>query len=85
MLVHRVFSFIAAREADSRGNLTLFAGRTNTHTHLSATLGHLVRGVNQLRSEVANRYEIEAIELSKKESQARKVTQALPPPREVGA
>jgi len=40
--------------------------------------------VNQLKGEVANRYEIEAIELSKKESQARKVTKAPPPPREVG-
>lgn len=84
VLVHRVFSFIAAREGDSGGNLKLFAGRTNTHTHLSAALGHLVRGVNQLKGEVANRYEIEAIELSKKESQARKVTKAPPPPREVG-
>lgn len=84
VLVHRVFSFIAAREGDSGGNLKLFAGRTNTHTHLSAALGHLVRGVNQLKGEVANRYEIEAIELSKKESQARNVTKAPPPPREVG-
>jgi hypothetical protein len=84
VLVHRVFSFIATREGDSGGNLKLFAGRTDTHAHLSAALGHLVRGVNQLKSEVANRYEIEAIELSKKESQARKVTQAPRPPREVG-
>jgi hypothetical protein len=84
VLVHRVFSFIATREGDSGENLKLFAGRTNTHTHLSAALGHLVRGVNQLKGEIANRYEIEATELSKKESQARKVTQAPPPPREVG-
>jgi hypothetical protein len=84
VLVHRVFSFIAVREGDSRWNLELVARRCRINgTDLTPALHHLVHRMNQLKSEVANRYEIEAMELSKKEARVRKVTQALSPPIEV--
>jgi hypothetical protein len=85
VLVQRIFNFIAAREGDSRGNLETLARRRGIGgTHLTPALHHLVHSMSHFKSEVTTRYEIEAIELSKTESRARMVTQAPPPPREVG-
>lgn len=84
VLVHRVFNFIAAREGDSRGNLERLARRCGIGTNLTPALHHLVLSMSKLKSQMATRYEIEAIELYKKESQARQVPRAPRPPREVG-
>lgn len=85
VLVHRVFSFIAVREGDSRWNLELLAGRCGIGgTHLTPALHHLVHSMNQLKNELVNRYEIEAIESSKKQSRTHTVPRAPKPPSEVG-
>jgi hypothetical protein len=85
LLVHRVFGFIAVREGNCRGNLERFARRCGIGgTHLTPALDHLVRNTNKLKREVSTRYEIEAIELSKKESRTRQVPRAPAPPSEVG-
>jgi hypothetical protein len=83
VLVPHVFTIMAARKGAIHGDLELLARRVGIGTELTPALHHLVHEANRLQSDVATHYEIEAIELFKKESQARKVTQALPPPHEV--
>lgn len=81
MVVPHVFTVIAARKGAIQHELDLRATRAGDHQRG----GHiLVHQMNQLQGEVANQYEIEAIEISKKELQARKLTQAPSPPRAVG-
>jgi hypothetical protein len=81
IVVPHVFTVVVARKGAIQHELDLHAVRTGEHQRGSHILVHQM---NRLQAEVANRFEIEAIELFKKESQARKVTKAPPPPREVG-
>jgi hypothetical protein len=81
VVVPHAFTVIGARKGAIEHELDLLAKRTGEHQRG----GHiLVHQMNRLRDELATRYEIAALELLKKESRDRKVTQAPPPPREVG-
>jgi hypothetical protein len=66
VLVPHVFTTIAARKGAIRGDLELLAGRTGIGgTGLTPALHHLAMEIGHLEAEIANRYEIEAIEFAK--------------------
>jgi len=74
VLVPRVCNFIAVREGTIRSELE--SRRVDMHgTILTPACHHLVRRFAQLKSEVVNDYEIEAIKLEKREArEARPIT-----------
>ena len=75
-VVPHAFNVIAARKGAIQFDLDLTVRRTGEHQQGAHIL---VSQMNQLLGEVANRYEIEAIELEKREAAARPVTQAPTP------
>lgn len=65
VLVPHVFTIMAARKGAIHGDLELLARRIGIGTELTPALHHLVHEANRLQSDLAIRYEIEAIELAK--------------------
>lgn len=65
----RIFTVIAAQKGSIKGKLELYGGRTGESTTQGQHI--LIRATNRLETEMARRYEIEAIELGKPGSQVR--------------
>jgi hypothetical protein len=82
MSVPHAFTVIAARKGAIQHELNLHATRTGEHQRGGHILAHQM---NRLQSEVANRYEIEAIELEKQAEGTKppkRLGVKLPPPTE---
>ena len=78
-LVPRVFKAIGASEGSMRWNIDLLARRTGIgSTDVTPALHHLAWEIGHVKSDLANRYEIEASTLAKQESRNARVVPNLP-------